>query len=332
MPIDVHAHYVPYQLIDALKTRKPDMGVRLREGETPSIAFDYGFATRPLPRQLIESAESRRASLDRQRLDRQLVATWPDMYGYGLETSSSSAWHRLLNATLAEWVEEIPGRFSWVCSVPLPGEDAAADELSNALQTGAVAVMIPANVEGKNIGELSLDKFWAAAERDDVPIIIHPVSTSPSPRAAKFGLTQIVRYTYDTTLGVGSLIMSGVLDRFPRLRLVLSHGGGAFPYLAGRFDVVADKMDLKAQGATLLQHPSAYAPVMAYDTIVHSPKALRFLSEVVGVSQMVLGTDDSFPPADLAPLASLQAAGFSKTTIQLIADDNPRRIIPRLGA
>jgi aminocarboxymuconate-semialdehyde decarboxylase len=76
--------------------------------------------------------------------------------------------------------------------------------------------------------------------------------------------------------------------------------------------------------------PSAYAPLMAYDTIVHAPKALRFLAELVGIEQLVLGTDYSFPPADLEPLDSLRAAGFSAAEIATIADANPRRLFSRL--
>ena len=150
------------------------------------------------------------------------------------------------------------------------------------------------------------------------------------PRTAKFGLTQSVQYTFDTTLGVGSLIFSGVLDRFPTLTLVLSHGGGAYPYLAGRFDIMHARMDKTAQGDVAENPPSAYLPRMVYDTIVHAPKPLRFLADLVGLDRLVLGTDYSFPPADLSPLASLRAAGFSASEIKKIGEDNPRRLFPRI--
>ena len=69
-------------------------------------------------------------------------------------------------------------------------------------------------------------------------------------------------------------------------------------------------MDRAVQGVTALHAPSAYTPRMVYDTIVHTPKTLRFLGETVGLEQLVLGTDESFPPADIDPLSSLRAAGF----------------------
>jgi aminocarboxymuconate-semialdehyde decarboxylase len=76
--------------------------------------------------------------------------------------------------------------------------------------------------------------------------------------------------------------------------------------------------------------PSAYATQMTYDSIVHAPKALRFLIDLAGLDNVVLGTDYSFPPADMEPLAHLRLAGLSAADIDAIADTNPRRVFSRL--
>ncbi|WP_398480193.1 amidohydrolase family protein [Tardiphaga sp.] len=333
MPIDIHAHYVPPQLLSAIEGRGAMCGVRLLpagNGRPPALGFDYGFRVRPFFPQLVEPVAQRRASLDRQGLDRQLVATWPDIYGYGLESGACAQWHRMLNDTLAEWSHDNSDRFSFVASVPLVDAEDAAVELERATGLGAVAVMVPANIEGVNIGEKALDPFWAKAEALGLPVILHPVLVDPAPRAAKFALTQIAQYTFDTTLGIGSILLSGVLDRFPSLALVLSHGGGAFPYLLGRFDVMHERMDKAAQGDVAQLAPSAYAARIGYDTIVHAPKALRFLADTVGIERVALGTDESFPPADRDPVASVKAAGFSPADVELITEINPRRLFPRL--
>jgi aminocarboxymuconate-semialdehyde decarboxylase len=332
MTIDVHAHYVPQSLIAAARQRGTDMGVRVIDGAaTPALEFSYGFKVRPFFPKLVETAEQRIAWLDSERIDRQLVATWPDIYAYGLPREQCVVWHALLNDTLAGWCGDNAGRFAFVASVPLPNAEDAATELARAASLGAVAVMVSANIEGRNIGELALDPLWASATQHQMPVMIHPMASAPMPRAAKFGLTQSVQYTFDTTLGVGSLIFSGVLDRFPPLTLVLSHGGGAYPYLAGRLDIMHARMDKVAQGDVAQKAPSSYAPMMVYDTIVHAPKPLRFLADLVGVDRLVLGTDYSFPPADLSPLASLKAAGFDAADAKKITEDNPRRLFPRLN-
>jgi aminocarboxymuconate-semialdehyde decarboxylase len=332
VPTDIHAHYVPPQLIDAVVARGKEIGVRLvkSDGTPPALHFDYGFKVRPFFPRLIEPVGERRAWLDAQGIERQIVATWPDIFGYGLAADACIAWHRMLNDTLAAWCADNSDRFAWIASVPLTRAEAAADELERAGALGACGVIVSSNIENINLGELALDAFWRKAEALGLPVLIHPVLVGAAPRAAKFGLAQVAQYTFDTTLGIGSVLMSGVLDRFPRLKLVLSHGGGAYPYLAGRFDIMHRRMDRAAQGDVAAKAPSAYAAQMAYDSIVHAPKALRFLIDVVGLDNVVLGTDYSFPPADMEPLALLRSAGLSAAEIEAIVDANPRRVFARL--
>ena len=333
MPIDIHAHYVPPQLMEAVAARGGEIGVRLVTvpgAPTASLQFDYGFKVRPFFPRLIEPVAERIAWLDQEGIDVQIVATWADMFGYGLDRDACAAWHRMMNDTLAEWCAANRDRFAWIASVPLTDGAAAAQELARAATAGAVGIIVAANVEGVNIGEKPLDALWQQAEALDMPVLMHPLLVDPAPRAARFGLAQIAQYTFDTTLGVGSLVMSGVLDRFPKLKLILSHGGGAFPYLAGRFDIMHAHMDRVAQGDAAQDTPSAYAPRMIYDSIVHAPKALRFLIEVAGVENVVLGTDYSFPPADMEPLTSLDEAGLSPAAVTAIAETNVRRVFTRL--
>jgi aminocarboxymuconate-semialdehyde decarboxylase len=331
MPIDTHAHYVPPQLLSAIASKGRDIGISLESSaNTPAVHFKYGFKARPFFPKLIEPVAQRLVWLDEQGIDVQIVGTWPDIFGYGLAIDECVAWHQMLNDTLAEWWAENSDRFTWVGSVPLVNPEAAAEELARTVKLGACGIIISANVENINLGELSLDPFWREAEALAVPIMIHPVMVGTAPRAAKFGLTQVAQYTFDTTLGVGSLLMSGVLDRFPALKLVLSHGGGAFPYLAGRFDIMHRRMDRAAQGDVAVRLPSAYASQMTYDSIVHAPKALRFLIDMAGLDNVVLGTDYSFPPADMEPLAFLRATGLSSSDARAIADTNPRRVFTRM--
>jgi len=335
MVIDIHSHYVPARLIAEIKSHGPDFGVTAVASSldsVPALHFDYGFKVRPFLPKLIESADERRAWLNSRGIDRQIVATWPDIYGYGLARDKCARWHRLLNETLAEWCADNAKRFSWYASVPMPNAEDAAAELEWAMSHDAVGVMIAANVEGTNLGEVALDPFWHRAEALHVPVVIHPVLVKAEPRVTRFALAQIAYYTGDTTMAAGSLIFSGVLDRFPRLSVVLSHGGGTLPYLIGRFDLMHTRMDRQAQGDVAIDSPSRYAKQMSYDTIVHAPHVLRFLAESFGFEQLVLGTDYSFPPADLDPLKSLSDAGFSQDQIGAIVDANPNRIFPRLPA
>jgi aminocarboxymuconate-semialdehyde decarboxylase len=100
--------------------------------------------------------------------------------------------------------------------------------------------------------------------------------------------------------------------------------------LTGRFDCMHERMDRAAQGDVALRPPSAYLQRFFYDTILHDPAILRWLADRVSVARLVLGTDTSFPPADLDPLGSVRRAGFSPADIEAIVERNPRILFPRL--
>ena len=334
MPIDVHAHYVPPSILDSVEDRAGDFGLSVVR-HPPSCAcafhFNYGLKVRPFFPKLVEPVAERLDTMSRQGIDRQVLSSWADIFAHGLPRGQAQPWHRFLNQHLADLCSGHPDRFSMLASVPLPYADEAAAELDYAVkELGAVGVVVAANVEGKNLGELDLDTFWKTATALDVGVFIHPVQTQPNPRSAKFGLLQIAQYTVDTTLCVGSLIGTGLLDRLPTLRLLLSHGGGTFPFLTGRFDCMHERMDRAVQGDVAQQAPSAYLKRFYYDTILHDPSILRWLAERVSVDRIALGSDYSFPPADLDPLATVRAAGFSAAEIRAIAEDNPRKLFPLL--
>jgi aminocarboxymuconate-semialdehyde decarboxylase len=326
MPIDVHAHYVPAKILDVLEHEGDRYGVRVASHEPTCqkcLRFEYGLQIRPFFAKLVEPVAERIESMRRTGIDREILSAWTDIFGYALPGVKGDAWHRLLNDLLAELVSSESSAFSWLASGPLPDAARAARELERALKNGAVGAVVATHVEAANLGELPLDEYWAAAQSLDVPVFLHPAQPAPLPRTSKFALNQIVQYTFDTTLCVGSLISSGVLDRFPKLRLILSHGGGALPYLIGRFDIMHERAD-KSQGIVAAGKPSTYLHRLWYDSILHDAQALRYLASRVSVDRIVLGSDDSFPPADLDPLASLQAAGFDAAEVHTITEDNPR--------
>jgi aminocarboxymuconate-semialdehyde decarboxylase len=252
MPIDVHAHYVPPSILDEVEDKASRFGLSVIK-HPPSCScalhFNYGLKVRPFFSKLIEPVADRVAAMEKQGVTRQVLSCWTDIFAYGLPLGQAKAWHRFLNEHIAKLCDSKPEQFSLLASVPLPHAQESADELQYCVrERGAVGAVVAANVENVNLGECDLDAFWQTACELDVGVFIHPVQAQPSPRTAKFALSQVAQYTVDTTLCVGSLIGAGVLDRFPKLRFLLSHGGGTFPFLTGRFDIMHKRMDKAAQG------------------------------------------------------------------------------------
>lgn len=325
MHIDMHAHYVPPRILMALEQDTSPYGVRLEDAAAGGrcVHFDDGLVIRPFFPRILD-LEERWREMARQGVDRQILSVWADLFGYQMPPEAGARWHRLLNESLCEATQKHAPRLSALASAPLQDAHRAAQELEYGVrQCGAVGGVIAASVDGTNLGEAPLDEFWAAVVELDVPVFIHPTQPVPLPRTRNYGLNQIVQYTYDTTATVGSLIFSGVLDRFPKLQLILAHGGGYFPYQFGRFDRIYRTLEAPT---TPSQAPSGYIRRFFYDTILHHPAALHYLHDLVGSDRLLLGTDYPFPVDERDPLRLLEGAGCSADAIAQIGGKNAQRL------
>ena len=329
MAIDVHAHYVPPSIIDQLLIEGPSMGIDVVESQPQChcLHFHYGLKCRPFFSRLLESPQARMDAMQAQGVHKQVLSGWVDVFGHGLADAHGKKWHEMLNNAMGDFCAQNPSAFSFLASGHMPNAGLAARELERAVkEQGALGGVVACNVEGVNLGELDLEDYWACASELGVTIFLHPTQAQPTPRSKAFALNQVVQYTFDTTLSVGSLIWSGVLDRHPHLKIILSHGGGALPYLIGRFDFMHAKGHHEQNGIKAKKSPWSYLSEMYFDTILHDKEALHYLKQKVGVSQIVLGTDDSFPPADPNPLQSLKDANFNAAEIHTVSEINPRAL------
>jgi aminocarboxymuconate-semialdehyde decarboxylase len=147
----------------------------------------------------------------------------------------------------------------------------------------------------------SLDPFFAAAEELGMPLLLHPYTnmiTPPGSALSGFHLANVVGNPLETFAAAARLIVGGVLDRHPGLRVQLVHAGGAFPYQLGRLDHAYEaRSETKA---TAKRRPSAYLGNFLFDTITFDRRALRFLIELAGPDQVLFGTDIPFDMADLS--------------------------------
>lgn len=333
MVIDVHAHYIPPKIIEQLLIEGPNIGIDVKETEPQCqcLHFHYGLKCRPFFKRLLESPLERLDSMQLQGVNHQVLSGWVDVFGHGLTDAQGKKWHEMLNNAMGDFCSQNPNAFSFLASGHMPNSNSAARELERAVKEhGALGGVVACNIEGVNLGEMELEEYWACASELDVPVFLHPTQAQPTPRSKAFALNQVVQYTFDTTLSVGSLIWSGVLDRHPNLRIILSHGGGALPYLIGRFDFMHNKGHHDQNGIKSKRSPWSYLREMYFDTILHDKQALEYLKQKVGVSQMVLGTDDSFPPADPKPLESLKNAHLTDVEIEQISTLNPQKLFKNL--
>lgn len=305
--------------------RHPDryeVAVETVEGGRQRLGFPRTGWTRPLLPRLLDLAE-RRAAMAAAGVGQQVVAPWMDVVGYALPPAAGRRWSRLLNEALATALAEAGGGgFAGAATVPLQDPAGAAAELEHAVGAlGLRAAQIGTNVLGTPLGRAELDPFWAAAATARVPVILHPWHVAGEERLGAHGLLQLLGYPFDTTLAAASLILDGVADRHPDLVVVLVHGGGFFPYQAGRLE----------RGHRLAPGGRRQSPLGAlrwfyYDTITHWAPSLRWLAEVAGPDRLLLGSDYPFEVGDPEPVASVRAAGLGAAAEALVLADTARRL------
>src|ERR687895_763690 len=218
--------------------------------------------------------------------------------------------------------ELTPERLRWLAHVPLQATDAAAELLAEAARAGAVGAQIGTSVAGMPLSEAGLDPFWAAAENHDMALMLHPAYNNPHPGLEGYHFQNAIGNQLETTIAAERLIVTGVLDRHPGLRLLLVHAGGYMPWQAGRLRHAAT---VRAELADSPPDPHAYFGRILVDTITHDAAGLRFLVERGGRENVVMGTDLPFDMATPEPVTALEEA-VDPDTARLVAEETPRRL------
>jgi aminocarboxymuconate-semialdehyde decarboxylase len=308
MIIDCHAHLVPPALLDAVRAEKASFpSVKLiEEGGSLGFAFAGNKPTRPVSKPLSDIA-ARLQWLDSNKIERQVVGGWLDMFGNELPAEEGMRWSRLINTHLLQAAKEQP-RFIPLAAVPLQDGARAAEVLKEAHSQGFKGAMIGTQPNGKGgvLDDPSLLPFWEAANSLGSIIFIHPVFESGDDRVHDYGMANAVGRITDTLIAMSRLIYAGHVTRYSNMKVVAGIGGAALPYVIGRLrrNYSLDK--------NKLGDPDAALAAMYYDTIVQDPRALRYLADIVGAGRIIMGSDMPFPIGDLAPLKIVQETSFSE--------------------
>ena len=187
----------------------------------------------------------REAWLDEAGIDMQVLVPSPSPYAYAIEPELGLAMAQAFNNALARQIERHPGRFIGLAVVPMQDVTAAIEELDRAVgELGIHAPLIISNVNGRNLSDYEFWPFYKRVEELGVPLIIHANRfETPGPagleRLEHMHLDNALGFLFEGTLAITSLIMYGVLDMFPRLKIgVLETGAGYLSYLMDRLQEV----------------------------------------------------------------------------------------------
>ncbi|MDH6545925.1 putative TIM-barrel fold metal-dependent hydrolase [Streptomyces sp. SAI-117] len=318
--VDFHGH-AAVPAADALVAGTPGLAAELaaeqRAHSPASLAANRAQLQRLAGK--LTSVEERLADLDAMGVDVQVVGPMP-MHHYWAEPDLAARLARTVNEAVAAHCGEAPERLYGLGTVPLQHPDLAVALLDRAVtELGLYGIGVSTSVEGRELADPAHDDVWRRAEELGAVVFVHPWGCSLGERLASHYLGNTVGQPVETTVALSHLIFSGVLDRFPRLKLVAAHGGGYLPTYIGRSDH-AWRVRGDARGCA--EPPSSYLRRMWFDALVYTPSALRHLVEEVGADRVVLGTDHPFDMGVDDPLARLDAAGLAPADRAAIAGGN----------
>jgi aminocarboxymuconate-semialdehyde decarboxylase len=307
MIIDVHAHAASEDFIRET-AREP------RYGLPYEVRPDGTYATRGYGEmdRLMWDLDGRLDNLARRGVDLQLVSPSPRTISdhqrvIGVEVA------RLMNRATADLVKRGGGRLGGMGVLPLGEPDKAADEIGRAVgEYGFRGACMPTSAAGAPLDLPEFAHVWKTLEELGLLVFMHATTALARETFGQYTLNTIVGWPTEVTVAATRLIFSGVLERHPRLNLVLSHGGGTLPYLGGRLDLAyhAPKHEANpACRAHITKPPSRYLRHFYYDTVNASPASLRFLIALVGADRVMFGTDFPYEIGDAEGKIALPVIG-----------------------
>ncbi len=234
----------------------------------------------------------------------------------------------MVNEGVAAIAARMPDRIpAAMGSVPLQaGGEAAASELEYAVNTlGLKGVEVLAHVGDLELSDPSFEPFWAKAEALGAVVFIHPSGFTEPRRFGRFYFSNVIGNPLDTTMALHHLIFDGVLERYPGLKIIASHGGGYLPAYSGRIDHAWGARS-DAHGA-LPKPPTFYLKKIYLDTIVFTPDQLEALVKLFGVDKILLGTDYPYDMGEYDPIGHIASvASFTEADRAAIAGGNAKAL------
>jgi aminocarboxymuconate-semialdehyde decarboxylase len=326
--VDIHCHYLNPVVAAKVAPLDPKQ-------HDPLFAFSNAATREVNARQVQErgpkltSIETRLADMDRMGIDIQAVSPAPNQVIYWSEPEVGVELARMVNDRLAEIVATWPDRFVGLGTVPLQNVDLAVAELERCVkQLGLRGVEIVPNVNGMDLTDprLNLEKFFARAEALGIVLFMHPLGFTQAERLRDHYFNNVIGNPMETTIAASHLIFDGVMDRHPKLKVVLPHAGGFLAHYWARMDHAHHaRPDCRT---VIKKPPSSYLKKMYFDTIAFDPRMLRQMVDQYGADHVLLGTDYPYDMAEDDPLGLIaKIPRLARAERELIEGGNAARLL-----
>lgn len=325
MIVDAHAHIIVPEITRGTESDEPWRPRVSWQGNQQVIEFG-GRQIRSAVREFahIERILETQSSAG---VDRVLLSPWVPLLRYDAEPEEGLRSSRIQNEALARLAQTYRERVSGLGTVPLQAPDLAARELEGVMkEPGLHGVEVAANVRGAYLGDDRFRPFWAAAEETGALVFIHPTTRGfDLPVFEDYYLWNTVGNPVETTVAAAHLIMAGVMEAHPRLKVLLAHGGGAILNLRGRLQH-AHTFQPQAR-ARLTEEPAQSLKRFYFDTVTHDLALLRALVDYAGCDHVLLGSDYPFDMGIAHPAEGVRALALPAADEAKVLGGNAARLL-----
>jgi aminocarboxymuconate-semialdehyde decarboxylase len=322
MLIDVHNHFYPPEYIDALKAGDSAVKVTIDAEGNPCLHYpgDFNVAVRGH-----RDIEYRQQVLEQEDVDMQVITfTTPGTHVEPRDRAVRFA--RLVNDAFATVMRERPARFSALATLPLNDPAESVTELNRAVtKLGMRGAMLFSNVNGVALADPRFDPLYAEANRLGAILHIHPTDPVGVEAMTEYWLMPLVGFLADTTLAAAKLVFAGVPERYPNIKWVLGHLGGAIPYLVERLDRGWEAFpDCRAD---ISRKPSEYLRNFYYDAVNFDPQAVRLAVDFAGADHVMAASDYPHQIGNIPKMkSSLDALNVTDAERKRILGENAREL------
>ena len=271
------------------------------------------------PDRMAEEAEA-------QGVGHLLVSPWVRLLPFEHPLAEARDICRVQNDALAALVAARPDRFSALGAVPLQDPATAAGDLLKLLADGLAGVELTPGIAGRYLGDDAFEPFWEAAEDAGAVLFVHPATRGLAlPVFGEYYLWNSVANPVETATAAAHLVTAGVLERHPRLKIVLAHGGGALWAVRGRLRRAHTQVP--AARSRLREPPDASLARFYHDTVTHNPVLLRRLIEDAGPDHVLLGSDRPFDMGTDDPVGDVRALALPAGDEAAVLGGNAARLL-----
>lgn len=284
--VDFHNHYYPPRYLEALKAGSSRVKVTVDDEGNPLLHYpgDYNIAVRGH-----RDLAYRNGVLAEHGVDTQVITlTTPGTHVE--ERREAVRLASLVNDEFREGMDRHGRRFVALATLPLNDPAASVTELQRACHDlGMPGAMLFSNVNGVALSDRRFWPLYEVANDLDAVLYIHPTNPVSVEAMNQYWLMPLVGFLFDTTLAAASLVFTGIPERFPRIRWVLTHMGGAIPYLAERLD--RGFRAFRECRANIQRPPTDYLRQFYYDTVNFDANAIELAIAFAGVDHILAGSD-----------------------------------------